>query len=168
MGNKKLYADPSFYENKLKKVMARLGIENNKFDWNFDRHGGWVSFYYKGQFYRFEHSVESAKTHGQKLAYGSDAFAQIVLALEDLARLVERGIYDLSTWVAGMKALPPTAFIPDFFQLLGFQKVPTQEEVKRAYKEKASVCHPDKGGSAEDFQILHDAYEKSLEYLQSN
>lgn len=33
------------------------------------------------------------------------AGAEVVLALEDLVRMIDRGIYDLSTWVAGMKYL---------------------------------------------------------------
>ena len=33
-------------------------------------------------------------------------FAQLVKTLEDIARMVERGIYDLSTWIEGMKTLP--------------------------------------------------------------
>ena len=100
----KQYASPEQYETKLEKVMARLGVESYDYDWN--RHDCWVSFTYKGQPYRFTHSVKNAKEHNIDLRYGSDAFAQVVLSLEDLARMVERGIYDLSTWVAGMKYLP--------------------------------------------------------------
>lgn len=100
----KQYAEPAAYEAKLEKVMARLGIEEYDYDWS--RRECWVSFTYKGQPYRFCHSVDNAKAHGVNIQYGSDVFAQVVLSLEDLARMVERGIYDLSTWVAGMKYLP--------------------------------------------------------------
>ena len=116
----KQYADASTYETKLKKVMERLNIKD--FNWNYDRHGAWIEFRYKGSLYRFDHSVEKAKSRGVNITYGSDAFAQIVLALEDLARMVERGIYDLQTWVSGMKYLPPAIEIPSFFKTLGFME----------------------------------------------
>ena len=98
----KQYGDVSTYEGKLENVMKRLGAEEYNFDWS--RTACWVEFRYKGQLYRFEHSVENAKMHGQHIVYGSDVFAQVVLALEDLARMTERGIYELQTWNIGMKA----------------------------------------------------------------
>lgn len=163
----KKYAEASAYEAKLHKVMARLGIDADKFDWNYDRYGGWVTFFYKGQMYRFEQTIENAKAHKQDIAFGSDAFAQLVLALEDLARLVDRGIYDLQTWVSGMKALPEaSAHIPEFFRVLGFDTVPVSvEEIQRAYRAKARVVHPDAGGSPEDFNALQNAYEAALKYV---
>ena len=100
----KQYAEPAAYEAKLEKVMTRLGVDQYDYDWS--RFECWVSFVYKGQNYRFSHSVENARAHGVNIRYGSDVFAQVVLSLEDLARMVERGIYDLSTWVSGMKYLP--------------------------------------------------------------
>ena len=103
----KQYAEPAAYEAKLEKVMARLGVEQYDYDWS--RFECWVSFTYKGQLYRFSHSVQNAQEHGVNIKYGSDVFAQVVLSLEDLARMVERGIYDLGTWVAGMKYLPEAA-----------------------------------------------------------
>ncbi len=57
----------------------------------------------KNQYYRFEHSLHKAAEHKQNIHYSSDLFAQLVKTLEDIARMVERGIYDLSTWIEGMK-----------------------------------------------------------------
>lgn len=88
----KKYADPQSYEVKLERVMERLGAEKYDYDWS--RRECWVEFWYKGQLYRFSHSVENAQKHGVDIQYGSDVFAQVVLSLEDLARMVERGIYD--------------------------------------------------------------------------
>lgn len=169
MAAEKKYADLNFYENKLKKIMARFGIDEKDYDWNCDRHGGWVQFRYKGELYRFEHSVEKAKQFGQKLNYGSDAFAQIVLALEDLARIVERGIYDLQNWVAGMKALPERSTLPSFCVVLGLDHIPvSEEEVHRQFKKMAAVFHPDKGGTDEDFQKLTAAEEQALSFLRNS
>lgn len=162
----KQYGAAENYESKLSRVMERLGIKEYNYD--FSRHGSWVEFRYKGNLYRFDHSVENAQARGINLRYGSDAFAQIVLSLEDLARMVERGIYDLQTWVSGMKYLPPVIEIPSFFKLLGFESIPTSEEdIKTRYRTLAKQLHPDGGGESEDFIKLTKASEEALKYLKS-
>ena len=160
----KQYADAATYEAKLEKVMSRLGVE--KYDYNWDRFSCWIEFWYKGQMYRFEHSIENAKAHSNNIKYGSDAFAQVVLTLEDIARMTERGIYELSTWVAGLKALPKPKDIPQCFLLLGFNDIPTSEELKKRYKELAKVNHPDAGGNNEYFISIQNAYETAQEKLK--
>ncbi len=155
----KQYGDVSNYEAKLEKVMVRLGVEKFNYDWS--RFGCWVEFYYKGQLYRFEHSIENAQNHGVNIKYGSDAFAQLVLTLEDIARMTERGIYELQTWVAGLKALPKSTEIPDCLKLLGFTEIPNKEELKKRYRDLVKIVHPDKGGNAEYFTQIQSAYENS-------
>ena len=160
----KQYAEPATYEAKLEKVMSRLGVDKYDYDWS--RFKCWVEFFYKGQPYRFEHSVENAQAHGVKIQYGSDVFAQVVLSLEDLARMVERGIYDLSTWVAGMKCLPASADIPACFKVLQFNELPTPEELQKRFRQLSKVAHPDGGGSEEQFISLKSAYDEALEMLK--
>ena len=161
----KQYGAAANYESKLARVMERLAVK--EYDYNFDRHGCWVQFRYRGEIYRFDHSIAKAKAKGVNLAYGSDAFAQVVLALEDLARMVERGIYDLSTWVAGLRFLPPPVEIPVFFKTLGFSQMPSgAEEVKDRYRTLAKQKHPDAGGSTEEFQRIKIAAEEALKYLE--
>ena len=164
MANKKQYGPADNYEGKLERVMARLGIES--YNYNFDRYGCYVEFKYKGELYRFDHSIEKARARGVEIRYGSDAFAQVVLALEDLARMVERGIYELGTWVAGMKFLPPTIEAPTFFRFMGFEQIPSgPKEVKERYRQLAKQMHPDNGGNEQDFNMLHDAAEKGMKYF---
>ena len=159
------YSAPESYEAKLERVMARLGVDEYDFDWS--RHGGWVTFQYKGSAYHFEHSIENAAQRGAKLKYGSDAFAQLVLSLEDLARMVERGIYDLSVWVAGMKYLPAPKELEPCFAALGFTKRPqSQEELSKQYKLMAKALHPDSGGDADAFRQLCENYKQCKELLQ--
>lgn len=161
----KQYGDADTYERKITKVMERLGVEG--FNYNWDRFGGWVEFRYRNELYRFEHSVEKAKARGIKLRYGSDAFAQLVLSLEDLARMVERGIYELSTWVAGMKFLPPAIEVPIFFGYMGFTEIPAGvEDIKERYRTLTKQMHPDVGGNEEDFQKLKTATEQALKYFE--
>ena len=166
MAAAKQYASLDYYEGKLARVAERLGVRN--LDWNADRHGCWVSFEYKGQVYRFDHSVTNARAHGIDLTYGSDALAQVVLALEDLARMVERGIYDLQTWVAGLKYLPAPTEIPECFRVLGFVEVPTDKAaVAERYRQLAKVSHPDAGGNAGEFQALQRAYQEAVQLVGS-
>jgi hypothetical protein len=164
MANEKQYGSAEFYEKKLEKVMERLGIEKYTFNW--DRWSCFVEFTYKGELYRFDHSTDKARARGINLRYGSDAFAQVVLALEDLARMVERGIYELSTWVAGMRFLPPPIDIPDCFKFMGFEQIPAgPEDVKERYRQLVKQCHPDVGGNAEDFKRLQNVSEKAIHYF---
>lgn len=163
-GRRKQYGDPDQYERKLAAVMERLKVQ--EYDWNWDRHGCWVQFRLKGELYRFEHSIQKAQSRGVKLTYGSDAFAQIVLALEDLARITERGIYELSTWVSGMRYLPPPVEVPTFIRFLGFAEIPgCAADVKERYRTLAKQMHPDAGGSEEDFKALQRAAEQAMKYF---
>ena len=154
--------DGEYYEAKLHRVMKRLGVQDYTWDWS--RWSCWVQFRYKGQLYRFEHSVQKAQEHKQRIRYGVEAFAQLVLALEDLARLVERGIYDLQQWIEGMKALPEP--LPSWCAILGFDHLPkTVEEVHARFRELAKQRHPDAGGSPEQFQALMRARDEAIAHL---
>ncbi len=163
----KVYGPTSGYEAKLRRVMHRLGVQ--KYDWNHDRREAWIEFRYKDQLYRFYHTVARAqarKGRGSKVELGSDVFAMLVLALEDLARLVDRGIYDLSVWTAGLKALPPPVEIPPCLRFLGFDRIPEgAAEVEGRFREMAKTLHPDAGGSAAAFRDLQAAREQALQYL---
>lgn len=161
---KKQYKRAGVYEQKLGRVMERLGVEKYNFSW--DRTSCYVEFQYKGNLYRFEHSVEKAHQRGFDLRYGSDAFAQVVLALEDLARMTERGIYDLQVWVQGMRYFPPPVEVPEFFRFLGFDQIPEEEQVRERYRQLAKRMHPDVGGHMSDFLKLKQAVEQALAYLQ--
>lgn len=167
MAQRKQYADAGYYEKKLFRVMERLNI-GEQFSYNFDRFGAWVEFRYKGKLYRFDHTVDKAKTMGQTLLYGSDAFAQIILALEDLTRIIERGIYDLQTWVEGMKFLPDVEKLPKWAKALGFESMPSRaEDVKARFRTLSKQYHPDAGGNTDDFEILKNASEQGLRHFMN-
>lgn len=91
-----------------------------------------------------------------------------MLSLEDLARMVERGIYDLSTWVAGMKALPKRSESLDAcFIALGFAEPPiSKEEITLHYRRLAKVYHPDAGGDSCSFDALSNNYAKCMEMFE--
>lgn len=164
--SKKLYGSQDSYIKKLKMVMERLGAE--KYEYNWDRFGSYVEFLYHGRAYKFADSLENATKHGQKISYVSDTFARVVLSLEDIARMKDRGIYDLDTILAGFPALPVAATtIPDYFRVLGFDRIPEhKEDVARRYKDLAKSAHPDAGGSADWFKTLHEAYDQAKKYFE--
>jgi hypothetical protein len=125
-----------------------------------------VQFRYKNELYRFEHSVEAARAKGVSLVYGSDAFAQIVLALEDLARMQDRGIYDLSRWIAGMRFLPAPVEMPSCFKTLGFTEQPqTKQEVQERFRTLSKQFHPDNAqtGDSNAFHSVKKAAEQAME-----
>jgi hypothetical protein len=167
MATKKQYASPDAYEAKLERVMERFGVDGYNYNW--DRHMAWVEFRIRGQLYRFDHSVEKANARGFSLTYGSDVFAQLVISLEDLARMAERGIYEIQTWLAGMKFLPPPVVLPECFKVLGFVELPTDVEgVKARFKTLAKQAHPDVGGNEASFIALQNAAGEAIEYLTAN
>lgn len=164
MAVKKQYASPDAYEAKLARVMERMGV--TEYNYNWDRHMAWVEFRRKGQLFRFDHSVENAREKGFDLIYGSDVFAQLVITLEDLARMGERGIYELQTWLEGMKFLPPPVVVPDCLRVLGFDRIPdSAEEIRTRYRTLAKQAHPDSGGSESEFVVLQTAARAAVEYL---
>ena len=166
MAQKKQYASPDVYEKKLERVMERMEV--SEYNYNWDRHMAWVEFRRKGQLFRFDHSVEKAREKGFLLTYGSDVFAQLVITLEDLARMAERGIYELQTWLEGMKFLPPPIVIPDCIKALGFERIPDNaEDIKTRFRTLAKEMHPDAGGDKEKFIALQEATKKAIEFLNS-
>lgn len=160
----KQYSGKVNYEKKLQGIMERFGVDEYNYDWT--RQDCFVEFYLHGQFYRFEHSLDKAKKTGQKIQWVSDLFAQLVLTLEDIARMSERGIYELSSWIEGMKALPKPKEIPQYFRILGFSETPTKEELTKRYKQLVKISHPDVGGDSQAFILYQQAYEEAIKKVE--
>lgn len=169
MGTKKEYKlTTREYEDKLKRVMERMGVKEGDYSYDWTRTTAYIRFCLKGQWYQFDHSTDKANATGKfNLVYGTDVFAQLVIALEDLARMSERGIYELGTWLAGMKFLPEYRTLPDCFTKLGFEgnNVPSKNDLEARYKNLLKSAHPDGGGNTEEFMELQDNMKKCMEYI---
>jgi hypothetical protein len=55
---------------------------------------------------------------------------------------------------------------PDFMVTLGLAPPYVLEDVKAAYREKAKLSHPDRGGSVEAFNEIQQAFERAQQYLE--
>ena len=47
----------------------------------------------------------------------------------------------------------------DYYALLGVERGAGEDEIKKAFRKKAHAIHPDKGGDAEAFKKLNEAYQ---------
>ena len=65
-----------------------------------------------------------------------------------------------STVRQGLGYSSPQALGPDPARILGVSPEATQEEVRRAYLEKAKLHHPDKGGDPGAWYAVQWAYER--------
>ena len=153
------------YEKKLRAVMEKIGVEKFNYDWS--RQSCFVELVCNGQAFRFEKSLEDAARRKERISCVSDLFAQIVLMLEDLARASSRGLFNFAQIVSGLPSLPAGDPLEPCFASLGFSKSPeTADEVREQYRRMAKVMHPDAGGDAEAFQLLHGNYLKCLERME--
>ena len=159
----KKYMDAYEYEKRLHTAFKRMGVTDYHFDYR--RKDAFVDFIYKGRAYRLEHSVEKSQNcdrHADRCVWGSDCFAQIVLTIQDLARMAGRKIYDLSVFIDGLPPALPEP-IPDCFLTLGLDHAPKdRDEIKSAYRRMAAGCHPDAGGSDAEFHRLQKAYQEAM------
>lgn len=148
---------------KIERAATRLGVP---VEWDVHRGGAWLRFSYRGADYVLEQTQTKAREAGIELPTMRDCLAQVALTLEDLARMTERGIYELGVLAAGLKALPaPSAAAPPF-QALGFTTTPDLDALHQRYRELARTHHPDGGGDPEGFRRLTEAVQAAEALLR--
>lgn len=171
MSNYKKYtATLDQLEDKLARVMERLGVKKYDYNWSQQRGGGncYVEMVYKGTAYRFENDAAKSAKCGRGLTYVSDLFAAVVYSLEGLARAVEQDIFTLDMLLAGVPALPAAPALEPCFVDMGFSERPkSADEVEKQYKRMAKAVHPDvPGGSKEAFVALGENYRACMELVR--
>lgn len=57
--------------------------------------------------------------------------------------------------------------LPSFFSVLGFDKIPTEEELKKRYRQLVKQEHPDRGGDVEKYEEITKAYKEATIFLKS-
>ena len=60
-----------------------------------------------------------------------------------------------------MKTLPPKKQIPQCFVTLGFDNIPSMDDLKNRFHMLAKESHPDSGGNSELFCLYKSAYEEA-------
>lgn len=74
------------------------------------------------------------------------------------------GVGTIEQAFAGYARLPEKTE-DSWHEVLGVSPNATMDEVKTAYRSKANVAHPDKGGTNEDFSKIQRAYENARQCL---
>ena len=46
----------------------------------------------------------------------------------------------------------------NLYEVLGVSETATQDEIKKAFREKSKTSHPDKGGNEEEIKKINNAY----------
>jgi hypothetical protein len=172
---KKQYGPEGQYETKLQNIMERLGVKD-AWDWNCDRYGGIVWFEYQGHKVEFMYTVQQSKENAARqpqlkikpVEFGSDAFAQLVLMIEDIERAHRKGIYNFLDFIPreAKTALPAAATIPEYFRMMGFDRIPSKKEYEDRRKRIIQNDHPDKGGDEEHFKNLMTACDEAKVYFK--
>lgn len=57
--------------------------------------------------------------------------------------------------------------LPSFFTVLGFTEIPTEEELKKRYRQLVKKEHPDRGGDVEKYEEITKAYKEATIFLKS-
>jgi|SRR4051812_38420902 glycosyltransferase A (GT-A) superfamily protein (DUF2064 family) len=148
------YKEQEQYERKLIKVMKRLKIEEYHFNW--DRSSCYIEFQYEESLYRLEHSIQKAKEKGIiVLRNGLDCLSELVQSLEDLCEIIERGTYQLDTWLTGMKQLPLEEETPEYL-----------EEVHISYKSTGKQKHSEYNQNDDFNQLVPELSQEAFERNQ--
>ena len=122
-----------------------------------------------------EHPFEKPDAHGGGAHTRDEALRDAAQSTgRTLAEIESRWAHAWSRVMQGERAFPRAkppspatrqppadAQEPSCWTVLGLPPNATLEEIKRRYRERALIAHPDRGGSPEAFRVLRRAYERA-------
>ena len=89
-------------------------------------------------------------------------------AVEGIRMMARDGVSEfLDRAFTGFKQIAAISSFDPWF-VLGIASTKDVSEIKRAYHKQAAVHHPEKGGDANRFQQLNDAYKLALKFAESS
>lgn len=95
----------------------------------------------------------------------------IAKTVENLRTIERYGVSDfLNRSFTGFAELPPpmiTPFKRTWHEVLGVPKNANAFQIKEAFRIKASMVHPDKGGTNEQFQEAKNAFDEAMQQFNS-
>lgn len=112
---------------------------------------------------------------GDPVAIPCDRWKTVAENVQAIAKTIE-ALRGIERWGAkhmvkaafrGFAALPERAGARTCWQVLGINPSHpiTRDTIEDAFRTKAKICHPDRGGSAEAFHELNEAREEALRFL---
>jgi hypothetical protein len=131
----------------------------------------WTAAPNKKPFLKPDASEGGARTREEALRAAERAAGCKLVEIESgWARAWANVLVGKEAWAGQRAAAEPSAPIraraapsnPSVWAILGLQAGASTPEIKTAFKKRALETHPDRGGSAAEFRILHAAYETAL------
>jgi len=91
--------------------------------------------------------------------FGKSGFGFSGMSIQDMYRQCVVNVMEQVNDAVGreIKRMKKPSYNP--FDVLGVAPNASEEDVKRAYRDKAKLLHPDKGGNEEQFKRIQIAYE---------
>lgn len=102
---------------------------------------------------------------GQQMCFACDRWDEIKDNMQAIHKTIE-ALRGIERWGSGdMVQQAFTGFLAlpsqdDPYDVLGIKRGATGDEVELAYRQKAKICHPDMGGSADDMARINNARNK--------
>lgn len=86
----------------------------------------------------------------------------VVLQMSGLWPMVMRGLRELrgERVEEPRRPQPPASELDMCYRLLGLSASASWDEIERAYRQKAKLHHPDRGGDGDTMRALNEAYER--------
>lgn len=100
----------------------------------------------------------------------ADNLAAVAATIEALRDIERHGATEVERAFTGFAALPDTGHVSarTCWDVLGIQRTTDAAAITQAYRARAMLAHPDRGGSTEAMAALNDARDQALRDIQKS